>query len=90
MQFRDINRTLLYLKVNESTKKYSITKRPISTHQKSTICPRKSLKIKKFDKAHELPKNLKINSTLKDHSPIMLPKKIGVRLFSLGPYLYFY
>ncbi|XP_017752242.1 PREDICTED: uncharacterized protein LOC108545235 [Eufriesea mexicana] len=69
--------------VNESTKKYSTAKRSISTNQKPTICPRKSLQIKKFNKAHELPKNFRMSSTLKDYSPIVLPKKIGVRLFSL-------
>ncbi|XP_033353093.1 uncharacterized protein LOC117235309 [Bombus vosnesenskii] len=65
--------------VSKSAQRYQIPKRSISSDQKSTIYQHKTFRIKKFKGTRELP----MNSTLKDCSTIILPKKLGVRLFAL-------
>ncbi|KAK1130328.1 hypothetical protein K0M31_018464 [Melipona bicolor] len=65
--------------VSKPTRKYKIPKTSISSSQRST-----TFKIKRFKEARELSMN-----TSKDCAPIMLPKKLGVRLSALGSYLYF-
>ncbi|CAK9812064.1 hypothetical protein ANTPLA_LOCUS7277 [Anthophora plagiata] len=69
-----------------STRKRKIAKTPVTTNQTHFASPRKILNMKKLKKKHKLPSPF----TLKDSSPIVLPKKIGVRLISLGLYSYFY
>lgn len=73
------------IKANCSIRKYNAVKKSISLNQKIITYPHKTLKTKKFKGAHKSGNSM-INLTLKDSSPIILPKKIGVRLFSLGPY----
>ncbi|XP_061933636.1 uncharacterized protein LOC108002331 [Apis cerana] len=66
---------------NCSVRKYNAVKKSISSNQKIITYPHKTLKTKKFKGAHQSGNSM-MNITLKD-SPIILPKKIGVRLFSL-------
>ncbi|KAK9296259.1 hypothetical protein QLX08_009682 [Tetragonisca angustula] len=58
--------------VSKSTRKYKIPKTSISSSQKKTF------KIKRLKEARELSMN-----TLMDCAPIILPKKLGVRLSAL-------
>ncbi|CAK9823343.1 hypothetical protein ANTRET_LOCUS1707, partial [Anthophora retusa] len=62
-----------------STPKHKIAKTPVTTNRTNCTSPRKILNIKKLKKKHKLPSPF----TSKDSSPIVLPKKIGVRLISL-------
>ncbi|CAK9800377.1 hypothetical protein ANTQUA_LOCUS2427 [Anthophora quadrimaculata] len=67
------------IKVIGSTPKHKIAKTLATTNRTNFTSPRKILNIKKLKKKHKLPSPF----TLKDSSPIVLPKKIGVRLISL-------
>lgn len=68
---------------NCTIRKYNAMKKSISSNQKIIAYPHKTLKTKKFKGTRQsYDGNSMMNITLKD-SPIILPKKIGVRLFSL-------
>ncbi|XP_017883172.1 uncharacterized protein LOC108626803 [Ceratina calcarata] len=71
-----------FLSVNDSARK--VSRPPVIENQKSYIYSRKRARMKKVKTNMNVPKNCKMNlGPRKRHSQIVLPKKMGIRLFSL-------